>query len=31
VDLKYGAPELLPGLAKKVFDKSKIEDNPVVE
>ena len=26
-----GNPELLPALAKKVFDKSKIKDNSVVE
>jgi putative endonuclease len=26
-----GVPELLPDLAKKVFDKSKIKDNSVVE
>ena len=27
-----GAPELLPALAKKIFDKNKInDDNPVVE
>jgi putative endonuclease len=26
-----GSPELLPALAKKVFNESKIKDNPVVE
>jgi putative endonuclease len=26
-----GDPELLPELAKKIFNKSKIKDNPVVE
>jgi len=26
-----GSPELLPGLAKKIFDKNKIKDNSVVE
>jgi putative endonuclease len=26
-----GMPELLPALAKKIFDKSKIKDNSVVE
>jgi len=26
-----GSPELLPVLAKKVFNKSKIKDDPVVE
>ena len=26
-----GSPNLLPALAKKVFDKGKIKDNPVVE
>ena len=26
-----GSPELLPALAKKIFDKSKIKDNSVVE
>ncbi len=29
--LIMGSPELLPSLAKKVFRKSKIKDNPVVE
>ena len=29
--LIYGTPELLPALAKKVFDRSKIKDNSVVE
>jgi putative endonuclease len=29
--LIHGTPDLLPALAKKVFDKSKIKDNAVVE